>query len=167
MVDFICTDFNFPKKYDISEVWATLPRIYSRSLVTVSPPILWTLHFISRRDEITNNQTNGQPGGRTFDPINIFHRRAFQARGITSLPIVGFEHTTFRLEDLRSWYFANRDPIVYILKWPLSLSPIYRYKFWTAIRSYEAVLVPHLSYFFLFYRSNEKVSRSNEKYISF
>ena len=49
-----------PVACDVGQVWATLRWTYSPSLVTVWPPKLYILHFVYKRDGITDRQTNGQ-----------------------------------------------------------------------------------------------------------
>ena len=65
-----------PGACDVSELWATLGWTYSPSLVTVSLPILYILHLISKQDRIIDKQMN--------DLITRCPQPAFQALGIKS-----------------------------------------------------------------------------------
>ena len=63
-----------PGACDVSGGWATFRWTYSPSLVTVSQPKLWLLHFLFKRDELRTNRQTG-------DPITRCPRRTLHAGG--------------------------------------------------------------------------------------
>ena len=54
-----------PGTWDVGKVWANYIWTYSPSLVTVWPPQLQILHFVCKRDGITDKRTNGQMDRQT------------------------------------------------------------------------------------------------------
>ena len=61
-----------PGACDVNEVWGTLRWTYSPSLVTVSSPNLEILHFVWKRDGITDRQTTDRQTHVHRQRANLF-----------------------------------------------------------------------------------------------
>ena len=85
-----------PGACDVSEVWGTQIWTYSPGLVTVSSPKLQILHFVCKRDGITDRETDGGTIQLLVAPIWPFRPGAYK-RHYTGLAF----HTDSYVVDMR------------------------------------------------------------------
>ena len=81
-IQCMAKSFKSPGACDVSEMWGTHRWTYSPSLVTISAPKFKILHFVCKRDGITDRKTDRQRNGQTDDPITRCPRWTFQGGGI-------------------------------------------------------------------------------------
>ena len=107
-----------PGACGIRGVWATLRWTYSQSLISVWPSKLEILHFLCKRDGITDRRTNGRTHRQMDDPITRC------PQGHKKVKLTAWEKQTSRrylimcisLElSLHSWKVINKL-MLYMLK---------------------------------------------------